>query len=765
VQAILHFLDVRQGRGKVELSPEFARDAWKNDFLIADALWADLARLTGPGDDFSSGLNRARSRLADAVTNPIQRCADDDNHQLLQAGMLFKTAGLHGQGPGRTDAGPLPAADTDLPLAIIADQMGVIGAIGVCLALYVLVILGCSAALRARSSVGTMLAFTAAAHLAAYAIINIYGTLGLPTSGVPLPFVSRGGTALIAALGMVAMITAIAADVGGHDRTDIRERIRFLASRTRRWLPAAPIALLLFFGPVYLTAAWAFVRPLPVLEPMIGEPRNHEPAWFPRRNAVVAKAQRPRIVVPLRGTEGTMVIALRDDEGARTYPTPVQGSLLDPGTLARSLITVLGTSSGSPVQGVEALYQGQTFGGCPAEPCDVVLTIDPVMQSALRRAFLVTAQRATGSNDPRGAAIVVEADTGAIRALVSFPEPEIADIYDQEKIADWMWRERVRGLGSDAQPDDDRAPYLNRALNGAYAPGSVAKLITLGCAVENGVVTRDTRIEDSGQEFRLPGATVRKHGNIPWWLEGEHSWTFTEGFSWSLNGWFARAANAVGATKYASCVRNLGVATEGASTRLPIDVPGSAAQLNAGNLIDTQRLVDAGFGQGEWLVNPLHLALITASVANDGIMPSAHVVAGLRGSDGSFQTSPFIARTAGRRVWSVSTARLLQEALVASTQAPSPPQRIGGWAGLTVPSLRTVIGEQQLTGAKTGTAETKIGKPHSWSTALAPASSGHALAIAVVIEHGGEGATGALNVIEESLREGSASELLNSPRR
>jgi len=107
----------------------------------------------------------------------------------------------------------LPAQHTDFVLAVIAEELGFIGAAGVLVLLYYVLYRGLVAARSSQDRLGTYLSLLVVCWFTGQTAINIGMVVGLmPTIGVPLPFVSYGGTALIAVMCGVALI----ANVRGH---------------------------------------------------------------------------------------------------------------------------------------------------------------------------------------------------------------------------------------------------------------------------------------------------------------------------------------------------------------------------------------------------------------------------------------------------------------------------------------------------------------------------------------------------------------------
>jgi cell division protein FtsW len=128
--------------------------------------------------------------------------ADSSNagYQIAQSLIALGSGGLTGVGLGASRAkwNFLPNAHTDFIFAIIGEELGLIGAFVVMGLFVVFGILGTRAALRAPDRFGTLLAAGTTMWVVAQAVINIGAVVGvLPVTGIPLPFVSFGGSALV----------------------------------------------------------------------------------------------------------------------------------------------------------------------------------------------------------------------------------------------------------------------------------------------------------------------------------------------------------------------------------------------------------------------------------------------------------------------------------------------------------------------------------------------------------------------------------------
>jgi len=134
-------------------------------------------------------------------------------YQLLQSQIGFASGGLFGSGPGNSRAkwGYLPEADTDFILAIIGEELGLLGSLLVLGAFVVFMFAGIRIALRSSSQFGRLVAIGITTWIGVQAMINIMVTVGaLPTKGITLPFVSYGGSSLMMCMLSVGLMVSVA---------------------------------------------------------------------------------------------------------------------------------------------------------------------------------------------------------------------------------------------------------------------------------------------------------------------------------------------------------------------------------------------------------------------------------------------------------------------------------------------------------------------------------------------------------------------------
>jgi cell division protein FtsW len=167
-----------------------------------------------------------RARLF-SFLNPWQD-AQGAGFQTVQAMIGLGSGGIFGVGLGQSvqKANYLPEAHTDMIFAIIGEELGLVGAAAVIAAYCGFAYIGLKIALGCKDPFGKRLAAGLTVLVCGQAAINLAAVMGLaPLTGIPLPFVSYGGSSLVVALASVGILLNIAAN-GGVARASVSDRGR-----------------------------------------------------------------------------------------------------------------------------------------------------------------------------------------------------------------------------------------------------------------------------------------------------------------------------------------------------------------------------------------------------------------------------------------------------------------------------------------------------------------------------------------------------------
>jgi len=142
-----------------------------------------------------------------------QNDASNTGYQVTQGRVGMATGRWFGVGigAGREKTGYLPNAHTDFIFAVIGEEVGFVGCVLVVALFVAFAVVGVRAAVRAPDRFGTLLAAGVTAWILVQALVNIGAVIGLlPVTGVPLPFVSFGGSSMVISMGAVGMLANVA---------------------------------------------------------------------------------------------------------------------------------------------------------------------------------------------------------------------------------------------------------------------------------------------------------------------------------------------------------------------------------------------------------------------------------------------------------------------------------------------------------------------------------------------------------------------------
>ena len=176
----------------------------------------------------------ARARLTSFI-DPWAH-ASGSGFQAVQGQIAIGSGGLFGVGPGQSvqKIFYLPEAQTDFILAVMAEELGMVGVFALLFLYGLIAYAGLRAAKAARSLYSALIAVGVTALVLSQAVLNAFAVLGLaPLTGVPLPFVSYGSSSLIVMLAAMGLLLNVASGATGHVRA---------VAPTQRPARRAPIA-------------------------------------------------------------------------------------------------------------------------------------------------------------------------------------------------------------------------------------------------------------------------------------------------------------------------------------------------------------------------------------------------------------------------------------------------------------------------------------------------------------------------------------------
>lgn len=651
--------------------------------------------------------------------------------QIAQALWAVATGSTFGTGLGLGDTRYLPAGHTDLALAAAGEELGFVGVLAIGAAYLALVWRGLWTARRSSTDYTLFLAIGMTLLLAVPVLLMTAGVFGLvPLTGVVTPFVSYGGSAMLANFAAAGVLASIRSD--GHPSKDLRS-----LQRPVRWtavaLAAGGLASLFVIARAQVLRADEIVA-RPHLGMQADGTRRYQ--YNPRVLDVAREIPRGRVLDrrglplatetaalarPARADYQRLGISLEDacrNPDARCYPLGGRAFHLlgdaqtrlnwgasntaflerdaeaklrgfdDHGTLVRSV-----DAAGGPAWAVRRDYHDlvpllrhRHRPGHPAvkailnKPRDVQTTIDAALQV---RTASILAAHVSKSTSGRGAAVVLDPATGDLLASVSYPWPLDGARPETGKTSDDL---------------------LDRARFGLYPPGSTFKIVTAAAALRQKTSLRDltftcSRLPDSRVGARIAGwgRPVRDDelDRVPHGTIGMH-----EAMSVSCNAYFAQLAVRLGPEALMSAAQPLGLSLARGNTAASV----------------RDALPQVGYGQGEVVATPLRMARVAATIAADGVVPDVRWELG----PGTGEPHVYLSRESARLL-----GRYMRDVVLSGT-------------GRALRSHALPIA------GKTGTAEIAGAASHSWFIGFAPyGSASRRVAVAVLIENAGYGASAA----------------------
>ena len=221
---------------------------------------------------------------------------------------------------------------------------------------------------------------------------------------------------------------------------------------------------------------------------------------------------------------------------------------------------------------------------------DITLSIDTALQSKIYSEMA----------GEKGAATAVNPKTGEVLAMVSAPS------YDSNTFTTYISKTQEAKW-----EENDYADELNR-FNKTYSPGSTMKFLTSVIGLENGVI-------DPNEEKNIEGLTWQKDSSwgdykITRVTDPGKSVNLKDAANYSDNIYYGQVALDLGSEKFINGLKSFGIGEE-----LTFEYPMETTQIsNDGDLNRDILLADTGYGQGEVMVTPLHMALAYSTLANEG---------------------------------------------------------------------------------------------------------------------------------------------------
>ena len=363
---------------------------------------------------------------------------------------------------------------------------------------------------------------------------------------------------------------------------------------------------------------------------------------------------------------------------------------------------------------------GELYTREPQPGGTVALTLDIDLQADVERALAetITGMIDEDSNERGGAAAVVSVGSGEVLALASYPTYDLSTFNED-------YEELVA---------DERLPMFNRATQGIYAPGSTFKMCTAVAALESGIITPSSIIQDRGiytyyrdpqpmcWVYRQGGST---HGRI----------NVTQAITESCNYFFYEVGRLTGIRTLDSYASQFGL---GQSTG--IEIGDSSGVLASPEWADSHnqewtdgQTITAAIGQSYNLFTPLQLANYIATLVGGGEHYQAHLLKNVKEYDNSRLLYVYDDEPLNTVEMSDSTTEAVTKGMHELTVS----------GGVAFAFRDCVVSA----GAKTGSAQVGTDIANGVFVAYAPYEDPE-IAVAIVIEKGGSGAALATTAVE-----------------
>ncbi|TBV79468.1 MAG: penicillin-binding protein 2 [Desulfobulbaceae bacterium] len=367
--------------------------------------------------------------------------------------------------------------------------------------------------------------------------------------------------------------------------------------------------------------------------------------------------------------------------------------------------------------------------------------IEPLPGNDLQLSLDLDVQKAAEESlkGQAGAVVVMEVNSGRLLALASAPHLPLEKFIDGISSSAWQ-----------ALLADQRAPLLNKPVQGQYAPGSTFKIITAIAALEEGVIAPETTFACGGS---ILFGGRRYHC---WRPEGHGNVDLIKAMAVSCSVYFYQVGQLLGVDTIARYARKLGL---GRRTGVILENERAGLVPTAAWKLQRHRepwqdgeTMSMAIGQGFNLSTPLQIARMTAAVANGGRLYRPMLVTAVRDPDGNIihEFSPKLEeeiKSIRPQTWQLLRESL--EAAVMREQATGRAARLKGVAVAGKTGTAQVVGRALIKDLEKDEIPRHL-RNHAWFTAYAPAEAPEVV-VTVLVEHGGGGGSVAAPIARDVL--------------
>ncbi len=631
--------------------------------------------------------------------------AANKGYQIVQSLYSLADGNFVGTGIGKGMPTLIPIVESDFIFSAIGEEMGLLGGAAILMCYLLFATRGLATAARAKSDVAafTAVGLTAAIVVQTFVIVGGVTKL-LPLTGVTLPFMSQGGSSLLASFIIVGLLLRAGDEATGktaHIEVSTTDLIPHAANARDKVSVETPesgvlgrIALgnrLIRLLTTFCVMVGLLIANLTYLQ--VINAKNIQS--LPTNNHTIAKTAHVQRGAIITSDGVTLAESTQQDDGSytRSYPQ---------GPLAVHTVGYLSTRFGAT--GVEAAFNDTLTGnkghaswtsalysmaGIQTPGSSVVLTLNSQMQVAAERAL----------EGKTGAIVVLNPTTGAVLAKASSPA------YSNDNIEGAMKGESGEGA------------LVDRTTQSLYTPGSTFKVLSLAAALDTGTAKLTST-------YKAPASM--SIGNAEVTNINDESWpklTLQEALSYSANTVFGQVGDQLGASNLVSYAKAFGYGTE-----LGRDFKTKTSLMPDPNEMTTWETAWAACGQPVGERSGTHTspagpqatvmqnAVMAATIANGGIAMNPYLIDHILSPEGATATTTQ-PKSLGQAV-SSSTAEQVKQAMLDVVED-------GTGAGARIRGVKVA--------GKTGTAEVSNDVANSLFVGFAPYDQ-PTLAISVCIE-------------------------------
>ncbi len=601
---------------------------------------------------------------------------DNEGYQITQSLFAIGSGSWFGLGLFNGTPETIPYVETDFIYSAIAQEFGIVVAICLiliclsCFIMFVNISFKLSDDFYRYIAVG--LGFTY--------VFQVFLTVGggtrfIPLTGVTLPLVSYGGSSVMATVFTFMIIEGMyTLRESGEITYKSKAKENRINSQSKIITGLVYLFIALFSALSVYLSVYVFTHK----EEFVNNPYN------PRQEALSKQSLRGPIYS--RNMEILASSSEKDDVEVRNYPFHnIFAHVIGYSTNGRAGIEAMANyyliNSNQPMtERIAADLAGEKYLGD-----GVVTTLDIGLQTA--------AYEAMGSYN--GAAIVSDPVTGEILALVSKPDFDPGEIRD-------IWDDLVK--------DENSSILLNRATNGLYPPGSTFKIVTLYEYIKEHPDDYNDYYYNCNGELKVGDGRIicynhDTHGNV----------SLKKSLALSCNSSFGNIGLLLDRKQFSKTLKDFMF-----NEKMPVSyiLPGSITVDDELNDLD---MALTAFGQGKTLMTPMHLNMITAAIANNGMVKKPYLITEVLNSRlnsvKKFESEDY------RRIMSEEEAKIMTDMLKAVVE--------NGTAKKLKNTVYSVAG-------KTGSAEFSdyTTSTHSWFTGFAPADDPK-VCVTVILENAG----------------------------